>query len=58
MLIGVLLGTWYNPWFYGLSGFVGAGLAFAGIIDTCAMGMALALGCVSFGQQSYFEATY
>jgi rhodanese-related sulfurtransferase len=42
VLIGVLLGTWYNPWFYGLSGFVGAGLAFAGITDTCAMGMALA----------------
>ncbi len=42
VLIGVVLGTWYNPWFYGLSGFVGAGLAFAGITDTCAMGMALA----------------
>jgi rhodanese-related sulfurtransferase len=42
ILIGVILGTWYNPWFYGLSGFVGAGLAFAGITDTCAMGMALA----------------
>jgi rhodanese-related sulfurtransferase len=42
VLTGVILGTWYNPWFYGLSGFVGAGLAFAGITDTCAMGMALA----------------
>jgi hypothetical protein len=42
VLIGVVLGTWYNLWFYGLSGFVGAGLAFAGITDTCAMGMALA----------------
>ncbi len=42
VLVGVLLGTWYNPWFYGLSGFVGAGLTFAGITDTCAMGMALA----------------
>ncbi len=42
VLIGVVLGTWHNPWFYGLSGFVGAGLTFAGVTDTCAMGMALA----------------
>lgn len=42
VLIGVVLGTWYNSWFYGLAGFIGAGLAFAGITDTCAMGIALA----------------
>lgn len=42
VLIGVVLGTWYSPWFYALSGFVGAGLTFAGVTDTCAMGMALA----------------
>jgi hypothetical protein len=28
-----------NSGFYGLSGFVGAGLMFAGITDTCMMGM-------------------
>lgn len=39
---GVMLGTFVNPWFYALSGFVGAGLMFAGITDTCAMGMIIA----------------
>ncbi len=39
---GVLLGFFVaQPWF-ALSGFVGAGLMFAGISDTCAMGMLLA----------------
>jgi len=42
VLIGVILGTWVHPGFYGLAGFVGAGLAFAGITDTCGMGMLLA----------------
>jgi hypothetical protein len=41
VLIGVILGTWVHPYFYGLSGFVGAGLLFAGISDTCGMGMLL-----------------
>ena len=31
-----------HPWWIGLSGFVGAGLMFAGITDTCGMGMVLA----------------
>ncbi len=39
---GVMLGTFVHPWFYALSGFVGAGLMFAGITDTCAMGMLIA----------------
>lgn len=39
---GVVLGTWVNPGFYALSGFVGAGLVFAGVTDTCAMGMLIA----------------
>lgn len=39
---GVLLGNFVHPYFYGLSGFVGAGLIFAGVTDTCAMGMAIA----------------
>ena len=42
VLIGAILGTWVAPAFYGLSAFVGAGLVFAGISDTCAMGMLLA----------------
>lgn len=39
---GVLLGTLVAPGWYALSGFVGLGLMFAGITDTCAMGMLLA----------------
>ncbi len=31
-----------HPWWIGLSGFVDAGLMFAGITDTCGMGMVLA----------------
>lgn len=41
----ILLGfglSFLNPYFIGLSAFVGAGLVFAGITDTCAMGMMLA----------------
>ena len=39
---GVALGTFYHPGFYGLSGFIGAGLMFAGITDWCGMGLLLA----------------
>lgn|SRR5690554_81333 len=42
VLIGVALGTWVHPAFYGLSAFVGAGLVFAGVTDLCAMGLLLA----------------
>lgn len=42
VLIGVALGTWVYPAFYGVAGFVGAGLMFAGITDTCMMGMLMA----------------
>jgi len=42
VLAGVLLGTFLNSGFFALSAFVGAGLIFAGITDTCAMGMLLA----------------
>lgn len=41
-LLGVVLGTWVHPGFYGLSAFVGAGLVFAGITDWCGMGLLLA----------------
>ena len=42
VLLGVVLGFAVHPGFFGLSAFVGAGLMFAGITDTCAMGMLIA----------------
>lgn len=42
VLIGTSLGAFVHPAFLGLSAFVGAGLVFAGITDTCGMGMVLA----------------
>ena len=42
VVIGSLLGALVNPWFMALSGFVGAGLVFAGLTDTCGMAMLLA----------------
>jgi rhodanese-related sulfurtransferase len=43
VLLGVVLGTWVAPGFYGLSAFVGAGLMFAGISGWCGMAKMLAL---------------
>jgi rhodanese-related sulfurtransferase len=42
VLVGSALGAFVSPYFIGLSAFVGAGLIFAGITDTCGMGMILA----------------
>ena len=42
VLIGAVLALTVSPWFALLPAFVGAGLAFAGITDTCGMGMMLA----------------
>ncbi|NOY43419.1 MAG: rhodanese-like domain-containing protein [Planctomycetes bacterium] len=42
VLLGAVLGYFVNPYFIGLSAFVGAGLVFAGITDTCGMAMILA----------------
>ncbi|MFZ4773813.1 MAG: rhodanese-like domain-containing protein [Terrimicrobiaceae bacterium] len=42
VLTGVVLGFLLNPAFFLLSGFVGAGLIFAGITDWCGMGILLA----------------
>ena len=42
VLTGSVLGYFVSPWWIGLSAFVGAGLTFAGITDTCGMGMMLA----------------
>jgi rhodanese-related sulfurtransferase len=42
VLVGSVLGYFVHPYWIGLSAFVGAGLTFAGITDTCGMGMLLA----------------
>lgn len=42
VLTGAALGYFVHPYWIGLSAFVGAGLVFAGITDTCGMGMLLA----------------
>lgn len=42
VLLGAVLGFLVHPYFIGLAGFVGAGLIFAGITDTCGMAMMLA----------------
>jgi rhodanese-related sulfurtransferase len=48
VLTGTLLGAFIHPAVLILPGFVGAGLAFAGITDTC--GMAIALGKCPWNQ--------
>jgi rhodanese-related sulfurtransferase len=42
VLLGAILGWLVHPAFVGLSAFVGAGLIFSGVTDTCGMGMLLA----------------
>ena len=42
IVAGAALGYFVHPYWIGLAAFVGAGLSFAGITDTCAMGMILA----------------
>ena len=42
VVIGVVLGFFVHPYCFGISAFVGAGLTFAGITDTCGMGLLLA----------------
>jgi rhodanese-related sulfurtransferase len=42
VVLGVALGAFVHPYFLALAAFVGAGLVFAGITDTCGMGMLLA----------------
>jgi len=42
VLLGAVLGWFVHSAFIGLSAFVGAGLIFSGITDTCGMGMILA----------------
>jgi rhodanese-related sulfurtransferase len=42
VLLSGLLGWFVHPAWFGLAAFVGAGLVFAGLTDTCGMGMLLA----------------
>jgi hypothetical protein len=42
VVLGVLLGGVVHPGFFFVSAFVGAGLCFAGITNTCGMGLMLA----------------
>lgn len=42
VLLGSAIGFFVTPYGIGLSAFIGAGLVFAGITDTCGMGMVLA----------------
>ena len=42
VLTGALMSRFVDPNWFGVPAFVGAGLAFAGITDTCAMGMLIA----------------
>jgi rhodanese-related sulfurtransferase len=42
VVTGVTLGLTVHPGFFGLAGFIGAGLMFAGITDWCGMGLLLA----------------
>lgn len=42
IVLGVVLGYTVHPWLHALAGLVGAGLVFAGVTDTCAMGMLMA----------------
>ena len=48
VLLGALLAWFVHPSFVLLSGFIGAGLVFAGVTDTC--GMAMALGRMPWNQ--------
>lgn len=43
VLVGVVLGALVHPGFFALSGFVGAGLVFAGVSGFCGMARVLAL---------------
>ncbi|WP_044303594.1 rhodanese-like domain-containing protein [Rhodopirellula sallentina] len=42
VFVGAILAMLVDPMFAGLSAFIGAGLVFAGVTDTCGMGMMLA----------------
>ena len=55
VLTGVVLGTFVSTEFYALSGFVGAGLLFAGVTGFC--GMARVLGAMPWNRRVQTVAT-
>jgi rhodanese-related sulfurtransferase len=42
VVVGTALGLFVSPWAFGIPLFVGSGLVFAGVTDTCGMAMLLA----------------
>ncbi|MEM0984498.1 MAG: rhodanese-like domain-containing protein, partial [Planctomycetota bacterium] len=42
VVVGVTLGLLVSPWFFGIAGFVGCGLVFAGVSGWCGMAKLLA----------------
>ena len=42
VVAGALLAAFVHPWFWVVPAFIGSGLVFSGVTDTCAMGMVLA----------------
>ena len=50
VVLGVILSVLVHPYFVALSGFVGAGLVFAAVTDTC--GMAMVLSKMPWNRQS------
>jgi len=50
VVLGVVLGALVSPWFFALSGFVGAGLVFAGVTGTC--GLASLLGVMPWNRRA------
>ena len=42
VVIGAVVGQFVHPLGYGLSALIGAGLVYAGVTDTCGMGMMIA----------------
>lgn len=55
--LGVVLGVFVSPWFYALSAFVGCGLVFAGVTDSCGMAFVLAKAPWNKGLQCQTEAS-
>jgi rhodanese-related sulfurtransferase len=42
VVIGAALAAFVHPWFWVVPAFIGSGLVFSGVTDTCGMGMVLA----------------
>jgi glyoxylase-like metal-dependent hydrolase (beta-lactamase superfamily II)/rhodanese-related sulfurtransferase len=55
VLTGLILGYFVSQWFFILSAFVGTGLVFAGITDTCGMG--IMLGKMPWNKSNVSEGT-